>query len=59
MVIGALALAAVAGAAWYWVQTTTAERGFMALAEEGRDKLATVQSHPDKGRTHFAPGWQL
>ena len=56
MVIGALAVAAVAGAAWYWVQTTNDKRSFMALAEEGRDKLAAVQSHPDKGRTHFAQG---
>ncbi|MEM7222423.1 MAG: DUF3105 domain-containing protein [Pseudomonadota bacterium] len=49
-------MAAVAGIAWYWIQTTSAERDFMALAEEGRDNLDAVQSHPNRGRSHFSPG---
>ena len=46
----------LAGIVWYWVETTGDERAFMALAEQGRDQLAAVQSHPNKGRSHFAPG---
>jgi hypothetical protein len=48
-------LAAVAGGGYWW-HAGADERAFRALAREGAPALAMVESEPDRGRAHLAPG---
>lgn len=48
--------AAVVAAGLYWYLGERSERAFLALAAEGRGRLAEVVSEPDLGREHGVQG---
>ncbi len=56
ILLGAVALAAVAFGGLYWWRTTTAEATFLALSAAGQPAMDRVKSFPDLGRKHLDPG---
>lgn len=56
IVLGLIALAAVAGGIAYWVSNHESEAAFLELVAEGRDRLEGIKTHPNLGRRHLEIG---
>ena len=56
VVIAAVALAAAVAGGMYWYTASRTESAFLALADQGRDRLEAVESETNKGRRHLGPG---
>ena len=54
--IAVVALLAVLAGGAYWVNGMSVEREFLALAEQGRERLGDVVREPNLGRRHLATG---
>ncbi len=49
-------VAAVGYGGFAWWESARSEDAFLALAEQGRERLQAVESLPSKGRDHLSPG---
>ena len=56
LILGALAVVAVAAAVWWWLDTRQAAEGFEALAARGEGSLESVETMPDQGGGHVPEG---
>ena len=56
VILAAIAAAGIAAVGYWWWQSEQIESRFLALVADGQSDLQNIETLPDLGRTHLAPG---